>query len=48
MLLDVKSVAFEMGQSVNAKKAVKNNACTESLLILDAPYRRIVIIIYSY
>ena len=43
-LLDVRPAALEMGQSANVKKAVKINACAESLLILDAPFRRVIII----
>jgi len=34
LLLDDRSVALEMGQSVNAKKVVKINICKESLFIL--------------
>ncbi|MGZ3634716.1 MAG: hypothetical protein ACXU9G_01850 [Syntrophales bacterium] len=44
-LLDVRPAALEMGQSVNVKRAVKINTCAECLLILDAPFRRIVIVI---
>jgi hypothetical protein len=43
-LMGVMSAALEMGQSVNAKKAVKINTCAESLLILDAPFTRTIII----
>jgi hypothetical protein len=44
MLLDVESVALEMGQSMKAKKVVKIKTCTGSLLILDAPFKRSVTI----
>jgi hypothetical protein len=40
MLLDDRSVALEIGQSVNAKKVVKINICKENLFISDAPFRR--------
>jgi hypothetical protein len=44
-LMGVMSAALEMGQSVNAKKAVKINTCAESLLILDAAPRKLNVVL---